>query len=142
MHLKIFVPGVVVAQPRAKVSTRGGFARAYVPKAHPIHAWRDMVHVIVQAKAHEDWPVRKPAHVLMGCVFYKLRPKSVKIDRSWITKPDGDNLYKAVADSLEGVVYERDSQIRHGSFTKCYCEHSTAEGVAISVDWTSSDLPY
>jgi len=34
------VPGEPVPQPRPRVSTRGGFARAYVPAKHPVHAYR------------------------------------------------------------------------------------------------------
>ena len=41
--LRIEVPGQPVPQPRARVSTVGGFARAYVPKRHPIHAYREAV---------------------------------------------------------------------------------------------------
>ena len=37
------VPGDPVPQPRARVSTVGGFARAYVPARHPVHEYREAV---------------------------------------------------------------------------------------------------
>ncbi len=41
--MKIFIPGEPIAQPRVKVSTRGGFARAYVDAKHPIHAYKQAI---------------------------------------------------------------------------------------------------
>ncbi len=43
MALTFTVPGEPVPQPRPRVSTRGGFARAYVPAKHPVHAYRDAI---------------------------------------------------------------------------------------------------
>ena len=37
------LPGDPVPQPRVRVSTRGGFARAYVPGKHPVHTYRQAI---------------------------------------------------------------------------------------------------
>jgi Holliday junction resolvase RusA-like endonuclease len=43
------VDGDPVPQPRPRVSTRGGFARAYVPRGHAVHAYRQAIEVAAQA---------------------------------------------------------------------------------------------
>lgn len=43
MSITFTVPGDPVPQPRPRISTAGGFARAYVPEAHPAHAYRQAV---------------------------------------------------------------------------------------------------
>ncbi len=40
------------AQPRHRVSARGGFARTYLPKKHPVHEYKRRI-----AEYTEDWQV-------------------------------------------------------------------------------------
>ena len=48
----IEIPGTPVEQPRNRVSARGGFARTYLPKKHPVHDYKRRI-----AEYTEDWPV-------------------------------------------------------------------------------------
>ena len=97
------VPGEPVPQPRPRVSTRGGFARAYVPASHPVHAYRQAV--ALAAKLAGLGTITEPIQVCVVSVFE--RPKShmngrgvVKATAPRLPRPDVDNLAKAVLDAL------------------------------------------
>ncbi len=98
--------GEPVPQPRPRVSTRGGFARAYVPKEHPVHAYRKAI-----AEAADEAGLvaqDEPLNVVIDAVFE--RPKShlnkagVKPTAPRLPRPDVDNLAKAVLDALQDVI--------------------------------------
>ena len=96
------VPGDPVPQPRARVSTVGGFARAYVPATHPVHEYREAV--AMSAQIAGLLPTTEPIEVIIDAVF--ARPKShmtkkgVKATAPVLPRPDADNIAKAVLDSL------------------------------------------
>lgn len=106
MAITFSVPGDPVAQPRPRVSTRGGFARAYVPKAHPVHAYRQAV--AAAARAAGATSTDEPLNVVIDAVFG--RPKShlnkagVKPSAPRLPRPDVDNIGKAVLDALQDVI--------------------------------------
>jgi Holliday junction resolvase RusA-like endonuclease len=54
MTVTFTVPGDPVPQPRPRVSTAGGFARAYVPKGHAIHGYRQAVAIAARAAGLQD----------------------------------------------------------------------------------------
>jgi Holliday junction resolvase RusA-like endonuclease len=99
------VLGDPVPQPRVRVSTRGGFARAYVPSKHPVHAYRDAL--LREALACGLTPISEPIEVIVDAVFK--RPKShltkrgVKSSAPQLPRPDCDNIAKAVLDALKDV---------------------------------------
>jgi Holliday junction resolvase RusA-like endonuclease len=106
MSITFSVPGEPVPQPRPRVSTRGGFARAYVPKEHPVHAYRKAI-----AEAADEAGLvaqDEPLNVVIDAVFE--RPKShltktgVKPTAPRLPRPDVDNLAKAVLDALQDVI--------------------------------------
>ena len=97
------VPGEPVPQPRPRVSTQGGFARAYVPAKHPVHAYRQAV--ALSAKLAGLGTINEPIQVCVVSVFE--RPKShvtgrgvVKATAPRVPRPDVDNIAKAVLDAL------------------------------------------
>ena len=97
------VPGDPVPQPRPRVSTRGGFARAYVPAKHPVHAYRQAVALAAKLAGLET--ITEPIQVCVVSVFE--RPKShvtgrgvVKATAPRVPRPDVDNIAKAVLDAL------------------------------------------
>jgi Holliday junction resolvase RusA-like endonuclease len=100
------VDGDPVPQPRPRVSTQGGFARAYVPKGHAIHGYRQAVAVAAKAAGLTD--TGEPVSVVIDAVF--ARPKShmlksgVKASAPALPRPDVDNLGKAVLDALQEVM--------------------------------------
>ena len=99
------VAGDPVPQPRVRVSTRGGFARAYVPSKHPVHAYR--LSIAKEAIACGLSPTTEPLEVIVDAVF--VRPKShrnkrgLKADAPALPRPDVDNIGKAVLDALKGL---------------------------------------
>jgi Holliday junction resolvase RusA-like endonuclease len=99
------VPGDPVPQPRVRVSTRGGFARAYVPSKHPVHAYREgVLRAAIEAGL---LPVSEPIEVIIDAVF--ARPKShltkrgVKASAPALPRADVDNVAKACLDSLKDL---------------------------------------
>jgi Holliday junction resolvase RusA-like endonuclease len=100
------IPGEPVPQPRPRVSTRGGFARAYVPAQHPVHAYRQSLSAA--ARAAGLGKTGEPLNVVIDAVFE--RPKShmtktgVKPTAPRLPRPDVDNLAKAVLDALQDVM--------------------------------------
>lgn len=122
MAIAFSVPGDPVPQPRPRVSTRGGFARAYVPATHAVHAYRA---AIANAAREAGAGVHgEPVEVVIDFVF--ARPKShvcksgVRADAPQLPRPDLDNTTKAVLDSLNGVAWEDDSQVARLVVSKAY----------------------
>lgn len=100
------VQGEPVPQPRPRVSTRGGFARAYVPSTHPVHAYRKAI--AKEATQAGVTRYERPIEVCIEATFK--RPKShltkrgVKPTAPALPRPDVDNIAKAVLDSLQDVM--------------------------------------
>ena len=122
MALTFTVPGEPVPQPRPRVSTRGGFARAYVPAKHPVHAYRDAI--AAAARAAGAGVHGEPVSVVIDLVWERpkshLRKSGVKPDAPVLPRPDLDNTTKAVLDSLNGVAWEDDSQVQRLVVEKSY----------------------
>lgn len=106
MTVTLSIPGDPVPQPRPRVSTAGGFARAYVPKSHPIHAYRQAIALAASVAGLREQS--RPVSVIIDAVF--ARPKShltksgVKPSAPALPRPDVDNLGKAVLDALQEVM--------------------------------------
>ena len=107
MHAVSFtVPGQPVPQPRPRVSTAGGFARAYVPGKHPVHAYRQSL--AAAARGAGLTTTGDVLNVVIDAVFE--RPKShmnkagVKSTAAKLPRPDVDNIAKAVLDALQDVM--------------------------------------
>lgn len=120
------VAGDPVPQPRPRVSTRGGFARAYVPARHPVHAYRQAV---AEAAKAAGVTVSDDA-VSAELTFLFERPKShrtkkgIKKDAPALPAPDVDNLAKAVLDSLTCVAWHDDRQVARLTVSKGYASES------------------
>lgn len=106
MALTFSVDGDPVPQPRPRVSTRGGFARAYVPKDHAVHAYRQAI--AAAARQAGLTATDEPLNVVIDAVFARpkshLRKAGVKPDAPRLPRPDVDNIAKAVLDALQDVV--------------------------------------
>jgi len=107
MHAVSFtVAGQPVPQPRPRVSTAGGFARAYVPKQHPVHVYRQSLSAA--ARSAGLTATGEPLNVVIDAVFERpkshMRKSGVKADAPRLPRPDVDNLAKAVLDALQDVI--------------------------------------
>jgi Holliday junction resolvase RusA-like endonuclease len=126
MPLSFSVPGSPVPQPRPRVSTRGGFARAYVPSKHPVHRYRAAV---ADAAKTAGATVSEDA-VAVEITFLFERPAShknksgVKRDAPKLPKEDVDNLAKAVLDALTCVAWHDDRQVARLTAVKAYAQES------------------
>lgn len=122
MPIAFSVHGDPVPQPRPRVSTRGGFARAYVPATHAVHAYRKMI--ASAARAAGAGVHGEPVEVVIDFVFARpkshIRKSGVKPDAPRYPRQDADNLVKAVLDSLNGVAWEDDAQVVRLVATKSY----------------------
>jgi Holliday junction resolvase RusA-like endonuclease len=107
MHAVTFsVAGQPVPQPRPRVSTAGGFARAYVPGKHPVHAYREAIAAAAQATGLTT--TGEVLNVVIDAVFERpkshMRKAGVKPDAPKLPRPDVDNIAKAVLDALQDVM--------------------------------------
>ncbi len=108
--------GIPVPMARARVfmDKKTGKVRAANPRR--CSDWKQSI--AMQALEHRpstlmDGPIRIEA------TFYLLKPKS-KRAKYPATKPDWDNLAKALTDSLEGLIYTNDSRIVEAHIRKEY----------------------
>ena len=91
-----WVEGHPVPQPRMTRAGRGAMAQ------HPVWAWRDAIGWRAkEAGLQEPLPKGTPVEVIAH-FWLKSSPTS---------RPDLDNLLKAVEDALIGVAYEDDAQV-------------------------------
>lgn len=143
MKIEFFVRGTPVAQPRQRhslVLNRAGQPRIhnYTPARSPVSQWKELL--MWQAKAcRPKAPLR--GALLLRLLFHLPRPKHHFNARGGVkpgapayksTKPDFDNLAKAVADALTQMGYwQDDGQIAVAQITKQY---HAEPGVWITVE--------
>ena len=100
------VAGQPVPQPRPRVSTAGGFARAYVPGKHPVHSYREAI--AAAARGAGLTQTGEILNVVIDAVFERpkshMRKAGVRPDAPKLPRPDVDNLAKAVLDALQDVM--------------------------------------
>ncbi len=124
------VPGVPVAQPRVKATTRGGHAGVYTPtktstgKSNGVAEFKAALR-LVASQHHTGALLAGPLRVDVCCVFPRQASKIWKSKPMpryrHVTKPDRDNLDKAVLDSLKGVLWIDDNQACSGFIQKWHC---------------------
>lgn len=122
-QILFFVPGPPVAQQRAKTRFKdGNVLGKYDPEKCKNYkalvkqmAWQAMTK---EQFSCTDLPVR------MEMTFFLPRAKSISKKKRPhpITRPDIDNLYKGVADGMEGIVYDRDEQVIVCTISKRYAD--------------------
>jgi Holliday junction resolvase RusA-like endonuclease len=115
------VDGDPVPQPRPRVSTRGGYGRAYVPAKHPVHQFR--ARVAHAAKAAGLTETASPVAVTIEARFGRprshYRKAGVKPTAPALPRPDCDNLAKAVLDGLQDVLGD-DTRVARLTVTKAW----------------------
>lgn len=129
-RISFFVHCEPVPQPRARVSTRGGFARAYVDKKHPSHALKQAIR-----DAFTGEKLQGP----IGCTlsFLFKRPKSHTRKQRELdyhtSRGDIDNLQKLVFDALNGLAYDDDKQIAFVTACKQWVSNEADSGIHINL---------
>ena len=147
------VDGDPVGAARPRVTVRGSFASAYMPKAHTAAEARiaDAARVAFRDLAgSQRTPFDEPVAVQIRAVHGRPaalvpRPRSRKaipLGRMWrTTKPDADNIAKIVLDGLvkAGVMVD-DTRVVRLTVTKEYVAIEPAEGPHVHVEvYTEAD---
>ena len=135
------VPGQPVPQPRPRVSTRGGFARAYTPKGHAIHAYREAIELLARTNGWRQGPTQGPVAVEIDCYFDRPAShltKSVKVRPAAPSFPgrvDVDNLAKAVLDAITtaGTIWADDDQVLELVIRKHYARPQAGGRTIVTV---------
>lgn len=125
----------VVGLPQPQGSSRAIMAPgARFPRifsANPkLKAWRRDVSNAARL-AHRGAPIVGPVRVVAE--FYLQRPKSLRADRSHVTKPDTDKLLRGIGDSLSGIVIRDDSQVTQIKGSKFYAAVGESPRAVIAV---------
>lgn len=112
--ISFVVPAVPVAQPRARASFRNGVGRVYTDSKSPVHAFKATVRQAFREK-YSGAPLEGPVGI--SVVFVLPRPKRLIWKKRPMprvrhtSKPDIDNLKKAVMDALKGLAWRDDCQV-------------------------------
>lgn len=122
--LSFVVNHAPVGQPRHKVTIFNGHPRMYLPVQHPVHAFKKAIKAEWKGspffKAFEG-----PVEIDIQCWFP--RPKSKQWKRKTntayrhTTKPDIDNVTKAVLDALNKLAWHDDAQVCGITVRKFVC---------------------
>ena len=130
---QVTVPGQPVAKGRPRLARRGRFTRAYTPEKTVKYERR--VGIFCQGQI---LPAAVPLRIVMRFIFK--RPKRLMRRKDpdglipHLSKPDGDNVEKAILDGLSGVAFHDDSQVFGGSWTKWYAEKATPTNARVEIN--------
>ena len=112
--VSITVPGTPIARPRQRVGVRNGHAMTYTDGKHPVHAYKAAIR-LAWAEACDYGPTTEPVTMRIEAVFPRPKGKVWKTKRMasypQCSKPDLDNIGKAVMDALNGIAYRDDAQV-------------------------------
>ena len=109
--LSFTVEGIPVAQPRARHARVGNNVRTYYPASHPIGNWKNMVIIAVrEAFARAALPAQIYCPVFVRAEFVFPMVTTTKMLQK-ISKPDIDNLTKALLDGINNSGVWRDDSI-------------------------------
>ena len=106
--IRFTVFGTAVPQARPRAFRTGNGVRTYTPDK--CTSWKNII--AYEAQRHVP-PALLDCPLAIKATFFIFRPKSRrgKKDLYPDTKPDFDNLVKAVTDACEGLIYTNDSRI-------------------------------
>lgn len=133
------IPGAPVAKARPRISTRGGFVRAYTPKKTANYEAR--VALAAQQAMGENPPTEEAVSlsIAVGIPIPQSWSKNKKSDaRGNVLKPrsrpDIDNYIKAVFDGGNEIIWKDDSQITSVEAHKIYTE---TPGISVIARWSA-----
>jgi crossover junction endodeoxyribonuclease RusA len=114
------IPGIPVAQPRQRHRIVGTYVQNYTPTKHPVNAFKAAAQLA--ASQVFDEPLGGP--VMLKVVFVMPRPKNLiwksrpmpRLPK--VTKPDCENILKALMDALTGIAWRDDVQVWTAWVTK------------------------
>lgn len=97
-------------------------------------AFEDSIRAVA-AQYRPQYVLDGPLHMQLNCYFLipktKVKKNKAVQQRYNTSKPDIDNVFKAVADALNGLIYRDDKQIVAAIITKEYVE--TVERIEVTI---------
>jgi len=138
--IHFFAYGEPKGQPRPRAFHRNGMTRMYDPST--AEGWKGQIAIAARPFLPES-PLDGPLYI--SAVFLLPRPKRLlraKDPEGMIphtSKPDTDNLAKALFDCLTEIqMWRDDAQIVLSRILKFYCEKNGRPGVSVVIDqWRS-----
>lgn len=134
--VRFFVPGKPQGKGRPRAVARGKFVRMYTPEKTA--SYESTVALAASEAMGDRPPMEGPLAVVMRIALpvpasWSNRKKAHAIDCIVlpITKPDADNVIKAVFDAINGVVWRDDTQVVDLRMIKRYGERP---GVLMQVE--------
>jgi Holliday junction resolvase RusA-like endonuclease len=109
------VPGIPIAQPRQRHRVVNGHAQNYTPAKSPVNVYKAAIQLAAKEAFTNPWPHSVSIRLKVLAVFP--RPKSRTTKRGpnrrypHTSRPDWDNIGKAISDCLNGVIWHDDAQI-------------------------------
>ena len=122
--LLFVVPGEPVAQPRHRVRTIGKRSMVYLPKSHPVNAYKAAIKAAFMDAAGKWKTVTGPIQLNVYCSFsmpasWSKKKRAESQGALHDAKPDSDNVLKAVKDALTDCgVWIDDKQVALASISK------------------------
>ena len=126
--IEFTVKGAPVGKARPRVTTRGGYARAYTPKQTAdyekavVGAYRAAYGNLMLPEKTELHAKVEMYYPIPVSVSKKNRLRMIAGEVRPIVKPDIDNVLKAVLDACNGVAYKDDNLIVSVTADKWYSE--------------------
>lgn len=128
MNFNMTLPGAPIGKGRPRISTRGGFARAYTPQK--TRDYEEYIGTLAMLTA--GMPTKDTVTVQID-FFYPIPASWSKKKRDAAegepcqVKPDLDNAGKLILDALNEIVYEDDKQVVCLSLKKQYSSNPRTE---------------
>lgn len=143
--VRFVVHGEPVGKGRPRLSTAGGFARAYTPEKTRNYeiAVKACYNKVAGGKFFENKQQGITAYIT---AYYSL-PKSLsgskrreKVLRERPQKkPDCDNVVKVILDALNGVAYKDDAEVTEVHFAKHWTEDDPRVEVILSAEYEAEE---
>ena len=115
------------------------FIKRYFTSKHrqrydKLKAWQNSIAWQAKSQLPDDFKTWNDELYLRHIKFRLTKPKSVTSKRPK-TKPDFDNLLKAVLDALQGIVYTNDSRFTSGGgWEKIWATQDNPPGVSLQIE--------
>lgn len=128
--LQLFVAGRPYAQSRARHVNGNVYSNA----SKGLKEWKERLRVSIRAASSELELKQLDGALFVDLVFFMPVKDKARHGQLCYTKPDKDNLEKAVLDVMEGarMFFKGDSQVAAGEVVKVWCPYGQ-EGVFISM---------
>lgn len=132
----LFISGIPVAKGRPKFFRRGNFVGTYTPKK--TEQYETNLYAFAANYAQQNAVAPTDGPVAIQVKFYMPRPKShskKQRENPWhVSRPDKDNLVKAVLDAINGIFFKDDSQVCKEQSEKLYAGDNQQPGIHVVID--------